>query len=125
MAKNNRIQDLHFYVVTPSHNNEIISAPVDLFDLCNIRLYAAKYRVALDSDEPFVGVPLFYIFGEVWSRSEFEFEMSSLLGEKSTKVDLYRLYVAPNEAMLLNMVKNCTATSARSYIRAERARLTK
>lgn len=104
----------------PAWNSDNVVVAADLFDLCRIRYWAAKYRIAVEESE--YGVfewsdPLVYIFGDVWSRAEFEFVVRTLGGTAERKTDLFDLYVKPNRFKLLNMIQECSITSARQYIR--------
>lgn len=117
----NRIQNLYFGVLMPAWNSDNVVTEVDLFDLGRIRYYAAKYRMALYKgkiDFELGGSdPLVYIFGDVWSRSEFEFVIRTLGGTAERKTDLFDLYVKPNRVRLLSMVENCTISSTQQYLR--------
>lgn len=122
MAKaDSRIQTLHFGVLMPTWNSDNVVTEVDLFDLGHIRYYAAKYRMALHKEtidfELGGSDPLAYIFGDVWSRSEFEFVIRTLGGRAERKTDLFDLYVRPNRIRLLGMVEGCTMNSAKQYLR--------
>lgn len=59
----------------------------------------------------------FYIFNDVWCRSEFEFVLRALGGVEEIKIDLFSLYVIPNRNNLLEMVERCSLNSAREYVR--------
>lgn len=68
--------------------------------------------------ELFVATPSSFVFGDVWSRCEFEFVINSFpeKGEGS-KMSIFDMYVTPNKQLLLNMIDECSEGSARTYIR--------
>lgn len=122
MARSKRIQDLYFGVICPDW---LVAkggrGVVNLFDLCGIRYYAARYRLRESGcgfNRAICGDPLFFVFGDVWSRCEFEFVINSFpeKGEGS-KMSIFDMYVTPNKQLLLNMIDECSEGSARTYIR--------
>lgn len=115
-----RIQDLYFGVLVPAFNKKVSPVPVNLFDIAHIRYYAAKWRVAMVKGEDIQGDPAIYVFGDVWSRAEYEFLMRPLGSDEDTKIDLYQLYVVPQREHLFSMIEDCSVTSARTYIREYR-----
>lgn len=66
---------------------------------------------------------LSWCFIDVRGRSEYEFVMSPWGGEgEPRKVDIYQMYVEPNEELLLDLVSRVTKSSAKEYLREERKR---
>lgn len=61
--------------------------------------------------------PLFFCFGDVWSRVEYEMIVTDMFGKTEEKVDVYRMYVEPNRDLLLDMINRVTVSSARRYLK--------
>lgn len=112
-----KIQELYFGVILPSTNQGASSLPVNLFDLGYIRYYAAKYLIEKKKENCIIKNPVFYIFNDVWCRSEYEFVVRALGGVQEIKIDLFSLYVIPNRKRLFEMIEECSLNSARQYIR--------
>ena len=67
--------------------------------------------------------PLAFCFGDVWSRSEYEFMISpwpyhsgDKIEDYGHKIDIFEMYVRPNEKILMDIVYRISKTSAIEYI---------
>jgi len=120
-----RVQDLYFGVLCPNSQGELITAPVNLFDIAHTRYYAAKFRIAQAKGEKIDIDPAMYVFGDVWSRCEYEMLVSPLFRGEQIKVDLYQLYVVPQREILFKMIDECSVNSCKQYIRDYKKRFTK
>lgn len=95
----------------------------NLFDFASVKWSVASY-VAKEKKET-VSDPVLYCFGDVWSRTEFEFMVCPWGGlreedkvvDKGTKMDVYAMFVEPNAELLMKMVNNVSVSSAKAYLK--------
>lgn len=102
----------------------------NLFEFGRVKWSVAKYVAMTDKEKKSIlSDPLHFCFGDVWSRTEFEFiacpwpytdEMT--ISNSGVKVDTWSLYVEPNADYLMSLVNSVSPTSARAYLREERKR---
>lgn len=64
---------------------------------------------------------LHFCFFETWGRAEYEFVIEPWVGKGgSQKVDIWTMYVLPNRALLENMVKSVSVSSARAWLKEQK-----
>ena len=103
----------------------------NLFELSRVKWSVAKYATMNDKEKKSImSDPLHFCFGDVWSRSEFEFMVcpwpyteDDTIDGSGVKVDTWTLYVEPNKDLLMKMVNSVSVSSAKAYLRDERKRL--
>lgn len=93
---------------------------INLFALCRVKYSVARW-VLMDKEERAAHDFLWWCFGDVSSRVEYEFVVSPMVGDSRTKVDTFDLYVRPNALLLEAMVNKVTKTSAQRYVKQWRA----
>lgn len=100
----------------------------NLFDLSNIRYWAARW-VVMTPEERAQRRFLTWCFADVWARCEYEMVAcpwpyceDDTIADSGRKVDLYTLYVEPNAKLLEAMVSRVSESSARAYIKKEKQR---
>ena len=101
-----------------------------LFDNLGVKRAVASWVLKSKSEQSQIPDPLHYLFGDLWSRCEYEcvicpwpFKDGAKVAEIGEKYDVYTLYVVPNASLLLEMVENVSATSARKWRAEENRRL--
>lgn len=101
----------------------------NLFDHYGIKRAVANWVLMSDDRKAEIENPLMYLFGDVWSRTEFEciicpwpFHEEDTIEDSGTKVDVFTLYVQPNTDLLLDIVDNVSAKSAREWRTADNKR---
>ena len=95
----------------------------NLFDFSRVKTSVARWVTMKPSERDEISNPLLFLFGDVWSRTEFEFmmcpwpfEKDEKISESGIKVDTYRMYVLPNAKLLLDMVNRVSKSSAQKYL---------
>ena len=102
----------------------------NLFDFGRVKWSVARYVTMTDKErKSLMSDPVHFCFGDVWSRTEFEFIACPLpytdemtISNSGVKVDTYEMYVEPNKDYLMSLVNRVSPTSARMYLREERKR---
>ena len=102
----------------------------NLFDHYGIKRAVADWVLMSPQRKSEVENPLRYLFRDVWSRCEYEcvicpwpFPKGAKVEDVGEKYDIYTLYVEPNAMLLLDMVDNVSAKSAREWRTADNKRL--
>lgn len=127
MGKN--LNDLYFGIklYSLSYSNEKERQELqtyNLFDLSKVKWSVARY-VAMDEEEKknLLSSPLHFCFGDVWSRTQFEFIINTWPykdDEKISnglKVDTWTMYVEPNAEYLMELVNSVDKKSAEEYLK--------
>ena len=102
----------------------------NLFDFGRVKWSVARYVTMTDKErKSLMSDPVHFCFGDVWSRTEFEFVAcpwpytdKDTIENSGVKVDTYQMYVEPNADYLMSLVNRVSPTSARIYLREERKR---
>ena len=102
----------------------------NLFDFGRVKWSVARYVTMTDKErKSLMSDPVHFCFGDVWSRTEFEFVAcpwpytdKDTIENSGVKVDTYQMYVEPNADYLMSLVNRVSPTSARMYLREERKR---
>ena len=135
MEKKTKIDDLYFGVklfpmsyASKSELNKLKT--YNLFEFGRVKWSVARYATMTDKEKKSIlSDPLRFCFGDVWSRTEFEFiacpwpytdEMT--ISNSGVKVDTWSLYVEPNADLLMEMVNSVSVPSAKKYLSEERKR---
>ena len=95
----------------------------NLFDNIRVLRSVAMYVVMSPEErKERVRDPLFWCFGEVEGRIEYEYGIVRWLDNdmEPKKVDVYDLYVVPNKDLLLDLISKVSKNSAQEFLREER-----
>ena len=100
----------------------------NLFDFGRVKWSVARYVTMTDKErKSLMSDPVHFCFGDVWSRTEFEFIAcpwpytdKDTIENSGVKVDTYEMYVEPNQDYLMSLVNRVSPTSARMFLREER-----
>lgn len=118
------IRDLYFGVVIPTEvGGKVKYNTQNLFGSVRVLTSVARWATMKPERKKEISNPLFYLFGDTWSRVEWEFLVCPFITRTYTrerpleKVDVYKMYVQPNAELLLAMVENITKSSAEKYLR--------
>lgn len=123
------INDLYFGIVMNqmSYSSEEERGNIktyNLFDMSKVKLSVAMYVTMSDERKENLASPLHFCFGDVWSRTEYEFMMcpwpykdGDFVEQVGHKVDMFRMYVEPNGELLMDIVNRVTKSSAQKYLR--------
>ena len=111
-----KIDDLYFGIKYWDFNNKCLK-DANLFDCCHVREMTARYIIEKargSLDDYAKENPLMYIFGDVWSRCEWEFAIRGIVDDddKTEKIDVFNLYVVPNGKLLLKMIDEVSTNNA-------------
>ena len=132
-----KLDDLYFGVVLmplsySSKEQRTALKTYNLFDFSRVKFSVARWVTMTKEEKKNIVDPLRFMFGDVWSRAEYEFIVCPWPygdgdGEANNgqKVDTYRMYVEPNRELLLDLANRVTKSSARAYIREWRKRYKK
>lgn len=128
-----RLDDLYFGVVLSplsySSQKERNKLKVyNLFDFANVKYSVALWVLMKPEDKAAkesLRDQLLWCFGDVWSRSEFEFVVCPWGGlniddkvvDVGVKKDTFSMYVEPNGELLMDLVNRVTRASARKFVR--------
>lgn len=95
----------------------------NLFELSRIKWAVARWVTMSDEEKKEITSPLHFVFGDVWSRAEFEFIVCPWpygdgegVSDNGQKVDAYTMYVEPNAKLLMDMVNSVSVSSAKKYM---------
>ena len=122
------INDLYFGVkLMPlsywSQKERISLKTYNLFDLSKVKWSVAMWVTMGEKKREEITNPLHFLFGDVWSRAEYEFIVCPWpygdgegVSENGQKVDTFTMYVLPNEKLLMDMVNRVTKSSASKYL---------
>ena len=102
----------------------------NLFDSSRVMKSVAVFVTMSPEDrKERVSDPLHFCFGDTQGRCEYEFMVcpwpfddDDLVGEVGQKIDIYEMFVKPNEKLLMDMVNSVTVQSAKRYLTEERKR---
>lgn len=101
----------------------------NLFELSKVKWSVARWVTMSDEEKKEITNPLHFIFGDVWSRTEFEFVICPWpygdgegVSDNGQKVDTFTMYVEPNAELLMNMVNSVSVPSAKKYMTEWRKR---
>lgn len=88
----------------------------------SIRKSVASYIIHKDNLDYKIKDPLFYCFGDVQGRVEWEWAVDAInardMNQSSQKVDVYSMYIKPNKDYLMILVNQIPITEAKKYIRS-------
>ena len=128
------INDLYFGVkLMPlfywSQEESVSLKTYNLFDLSKIKWSVARWVTMSDEEKKNITSPLHFLFGDVWSRTEYEFIVCPWpygdgegVSENGQKVDTFMMYVEPNTELLMDMVNSVSVSSAKKYMTEWRKR---
>ena len=128
------INDLYFGVkLMPlsygSQEERISLKTYNLFDLSKIKWSVAMWVTMDKKKREEITSPLHFLFGDVWSRTEYEFIVCPWpygdgegVSENGQKVDTFMMYVEPNAELLMDMVNSVSVSSAKKYMTEWRKR---
>lgn len=71
-----------------------------------------KFRKNIDN-------PTMFFFSAYWSRCQYEFLVSEFVGKEDQepeKVDVFKMYIKPNETLLLDMINDVSVNSCRKWL---------
>lgn len=136
MEKQTNINDLYFgiklFPLSYSSRDKLKELTTyNLFSFGRVKWSVARYVTMSEKEKKSLlsGDPLLFCFGDVWSRTEFEFiacpwpytdEMT--ISNSGVKVDTFEMYVKPNADLLMKMVNSVSVSSAKKYLAEERKR---
>lgn len=127
MENKKNINDLYFGVVIPTEvGGKVKYRTENLFGSVRVKASVAKWATMKPEQRKEFSNPLFYLFGDTWSRVEWEYLVCPLITttykreRPLEKVDIYKMYVQPNAELLLTMVENVTKSSAEEYLRGRK-----
>lgn len=115
-----KIDELYFGVMMldPNHNSTPLNR--NLFDLGGIRRDIAKW-LTMDSvvRQDFNVDPLAFCFSGVRARTEYEMYLAPIYQhERGYKIDLFNLYVLPNQEYLLSLLRPLTKEDGQKWLKA-------
>lgn len=119
-----KIRDLNFPIQRYDINSDSVKAD-NLFNCVRVLDSIALWKTKPAIRER-VSSPLFFLFGDTCSRIEWELgvapdgSLHAPFTDNTTKRDVYRLYVEPNESVLLSMVDEVSVRSARLWLKERR-----
>lgn len=117
-----KITDLYFGIMRPNFNTGELEQE-NLFANYRILWSIATYVAKKDKLHYANDDPLFWCFGEVCGRCEYEMLVGDFPhGNKLEKHDIYTLYVKPNAELLMSMVDSVNKNSAISWLRQNNKR---
>lgn len=124
MKDKTNINDLYFGVVVPTEvGGKTKYQTQNLFGSVRVKTSVARWATMKPERQKEISNPLFYLFGDTWSRVEWEYLVCPLITRTYQrerpleKVDIYKMYVQPNAKLLLTMAENITKSSAEEYLR--------
>lgn len=101
----------------------------NLFGFSKIKWSVARWVTMSDEEKKNITSPLHFLFGDVWSRAEYEFIVCPWpygdgegVSDNGQKVDTFTMYVEPNAKLLMDMVNSVSVSSAQKYLREWRKR---
>ncbi len=117
-----KITDLYFGIMQLNFNTKQLEQE-NLFAsyriLRSVALYVTKKDELCYADDD----PLFWCFGDVCGRCEYEMLVGDFPnGTKFEKYDIYTLYVKPNADLLMEMVNSVDKSSAALWLRQDNKR---
>ena len=125
--KKMKLDSLYFGVKVRDSNHRDELKTYNLFDIGGVKHSVARYvtmgekerkMIIGEEKNEFVGKnDLFFCFGGVWSRYEYEYDITPPGGGNRHKTDVYNMYVIPNADLLMKMVKSVSQKSAKEYLR--------
>ena len=96
----------------------------NLFGFGRVKWSVARYVTMTDKErKELLTDPLRFCFGDVWSRTEFEFIVCPWPYKEDeeisdgVKVDAWTMYVEPNAKLLMEMVDSVSKESASRYLK--------
>ena len=125
--KKMELDSLYFGVKVRDSNHGDELKTYNLFDIGGVKYSVARYvtmgekerkMIIGEGKNEFVGnKDLFFCFCDVWSRYEYEYDITRPGGSDGYKTDVYNMYVIPNADLLMKMVKSVSQKSAKEYLR--------
>ena len=122
------LNEAYFGVCNLDFNGEIRTW--NLFDNLRVKWSVARYvTMSKKEREQLLVSPIHFCFGDVWHRCEYEWIVNRWLCSENDKVcegkkvDVFDVYVLPNEKHLMEIVNSITKSSAKKYLKEERERL--
>ena len=114
-----KIDDLYFGIKYWDFNNKCLR-DANLFDCSRVRQMVANYIIDKSNKRLTdwqKNEPMMYMFGDLWSRCEWELVVNGLTEDdnEAAKIDIFNLYVKPNERLLLNMIDEVSVRSAQMW----------
>lgn len=94
----------------------------NLFDFSRIKWAVARYITMSEEERKTLSSPLYFCFGDVWSRAEFEFIVNTWpysddeKVSEGIKVDIWTMYIEPNKDYLTSLLDSVDKTSAQEYL---------
>lgn len=128
------INDLYFGVkLMPlsywSQEESVSLKTYNLFELSKVKWSVAMWVTMDEKRREGITSPLHFLFGDVWSRAEYEFIVCPWpygdgegVSENGQKVDTFMMYVEPNAELLMDMVNSVSVSSAKKYMTEWRKR---
>lgn len=112
-----KIDDLTFTVKYWDFNKKkFVNA--DLLASDRTKSFVAMYIKDKKTHKYDIKDPLLFIFGDFWSRREWEFMAGDLdAPETLKKFDVYEFFVKPNEFLLMGMINDISYNEAESWLR--------
>ena len=135
-----KIDNLYFPVATWDFNQDKLVTR-NIFDYLRVQDSVAHYLKIFKNPHPTTSdkhwqdtlsdehSKLFYIFGDVWGRVEWEFMVNDKTGEivggvfsdteytfPVSKYSVFDYFIAPNGKKLLKMIDRCTYNDAKNHI---------
>lgn len=94
---------------------------VNIFDFRSVKWSVAHYIVYPERRQ---GDWLAQCFLDLQGKCEFEYLLMDVTGHgEPKKVDLWTMYIVPNRDILHDLVHSISVSSAKEYLKSERARL--
>lgn len=118
--KKSKIDELYFGITMLDWNTDKI-VHRNLFDLADIRRSVAKWATLSENEKMVQGYnPLSFCFGGVRGRAEYEMIVHDLniSCRMNHKVDIYQMFVIPNQVQLLDLVLDITPREGRKWLKA-------
>ena len=114
-----KIDDLYFGISYWDPNNHCLKT-ANIFDFKRIKDSAARYIIDKSKGkltEYRKSDPLMCIFGDVWGKCEWELIVRGMVEseENVAKVDIFSLFIKPNEKLLLSMIDEVSVNSAMTW----------
>jgi len=112
-----KITDLDFQIASWDVNKKKLVWS-NIFDYYWIQWGVATWRTMSPKRKKEIKDPIFYIFGDTWSRCEWEMLVRGFpTNDEDEKVDVYSLFLKPNSKLLMEMINKVSANSCRVWLR--------
>ena len=124
-----KLEEAYFGVSTLTFNGKELRY-WNLFENLRVKWSVARYVAMSKKEREQIWVsPIHFCFGDVWRRCEYEWIVNRWPCDENDKVcegkkvDVFDVYVLPNEKHLMEIVNSITKSSAKKYLKEERKRL--